>query len=853
MIYKESDLILKVSKNINPDKWDEGRYSTFLDILFKKRNYQKEATEIALRYINSGEYNNLEELARENFNNNNVIRERFNNNINSFISDLGLPDKLSATIDLATGTGKSYVMYAIAIIMLAAKKVDRVLILAPSITIESELTKKFNELVIDDQLNSALGKEFIPPAIINGDKSIIKNSIAIENRDAIYSAQENRNSIIDSLSGNGENTLVLNDEVHHVFYSESNQWKKFIEDERNRDINFKYILGFTGTPYKRKTKTGEANDYFSDVVYRFSLKEAIEQGFVKDIEYIDKADMPNDANERWQVILNSHDKISEQLNSFTCYKPITIVVTSEKKRADSQAKKFKKFLKESRKITDEEVDKIVLCVHSGENVANDRLKLREVDQKDNTVEFIFSVSMLTEGWDVKRVFQIVPDEERAFNSKLLIAQVLGRGLRKPDDWLSAWGVPKVIVFNHEKWAPKVKSLVDELLDFKKSITLKVNSQSEYNFKLINIDYNPEEVAVNLTENIGTKNFLKDGYIKLPTDMQIGKANVELHDIRTNIRSNLETNYAREIFSINCIAQLMYDRFSDLPNLENKKIYEEKWPVEKLEDMIRLSLEKSSNKVITKKIKNAFINSMNVLFRDAPKSVSYETVPSVYKTIPTQSLPNVTVELSLLTKNKVFFYSEGFENSDLDDETKVSFEEIQDTTNNYRHQKIENKYFFKTPQLGIITTGEPEKNFVKYLVSDPIAKKINSFIKSPDMNFYHFNYTWRKGTYQQINQFNPDFFIKKNNLIIIVEIKDDSQIVQPDSENIGKYKASKSHFELLNKYFIEQNIDSFYKFTFLTPKNYITFFDRLVSDDNTDIINFNSELDVKLDNLYKKML
>jgi len=50
------------------------------------------------------------------------------------------------------------------------------------------------------------------------------------------------------------------------------------------------------------------------------------------------------------------------------------------------------------------------------------------------VEWIVSVSMLNEGWDVKRVFQIVPHEEKAFNSKLLIAQVLGRGLRVPNGW-----------------------------------------------------------------------------------------------------------------------------------------------------------------------------------------------------------------------------------------------------------------------------------------------------------------------------------------------------------------------------------------------------------------------------------
>ena len=57
-----------------------------------------------------------------------------------------------------------------------------------------------------------------------------------------------------------------------------------------------------------------------------------------------------------------------------------------------------------------------------------------MDEKDNPVEWITSVSMLTEGWDVKNVFQIVPHEERAFNSKLLIAQVLGRGLRIPEEY-----------------------------------------------------------------------------------------------------------------------------------------------------------------------------------------------------------------------------------------------------------------------------------------------------------------------------------------------------------------------------------------------------------------------------------
>ena len=45
-------------------------------------------------------------------------------------------------------------------------------------------------------------------------------------------------------------------------------------------------------------------------------------------------------------------------------------------------------------------------------------QLKLVDSFASKVEWIVSVSMLSEGWDVKNVFQIVPHEERAFNSSL---------------------------------------------------------------------------------------------------------------------------------------------------------------------------------------------------------------------------------------------------------------------------------------------------------------------------------------------------------------------------------------------------------------------------------------------------
>ena len=75
--------------------------------------------------------------------------------------------------------------------------------------------------------------------------------------------------------------------------------------------------------------------------------------------------------------------------------------------------------------------------------------------------------MLTEGWDVKNVFQIYPHEKRAFNSKLLISQVLGRGLRRPEGPERAAAV--VYVFNHQKWGAEIDDFVAEILDHETTI------------------------------------------------------------------------------------------------------------------------------------------------------------------------------------------------------------------------------------------------------------------------------------------------------------------------------------------------------------------------------------------------
>lgn len=841
MSFKESDLVLNVSTSVDPEKWDEGFYQTFLSLLFKNRQYQKEATEVALRYMNSGEYNSLEDLAKENFNKNEIIRSRWNENFDAMRKDLSLPDKLSATLDLATGTGKSYVMAALALIMLASKKVDRVLVLVPSLTIEKELTEKFKNLLSNDQLIKSLGNEFVTPELLNGDSTIVKNSIAIENRDAIYSAQAQRNSIVDSLKENGNTTLVLNDEVHHVYYSESNEWKKFIADDRNNGIDFKYVIGLTGTAYKSYTKTGLSNEYFSDVIFRYSLREAIEQRFIKNIEYVSKEDMPTDKSERWQVILNSHNRIASTLENTLKQKPITIIVTGSTRRSDSQAESFKAFLKKQRHISDHEVNEIVLSVHSKPSAAMDRLKLANVDKPENPVEFIFSVSMLTEGWDVKRVFQIVPDEERAFNSKLLVAQVLGRGLRIPDGWKSEWGDPVVTVFNHEKWASNVRALVEEILELRKTITIAVNRQSSYNFNLTNIEYSSEATTKGKMK-VGSYNLWENG-VKLPTAAENAKSTINMTNINVGNTRTVSIGFKHEIIDIDILAEDLFKRFSDLEDKNYANEYKNLWPVNRIKKMIQKSLDESGNKVITKSIRGIFLSSLGPIFRDGATSVAYTTLPDKFVQISTQKLPNETSELQSFSRNRTLFYTDDFENYLDDDLSKVTFHEISDTTAGYKQFRIPNKYNFKTPQWAITVVGNPETEFIRHLIRPEVSKCIDSFIKSSDMNFYQFEYSWQKGTHNQTGHFNPDWFIKQGDLRIVVETKDDTQINNPDLENIGKNKAALLHFDLLNQHFSKTNSTERYKFIFLTPKDYELFFDKLI---NQEIENYTSQLDYVLD-------
>jgi type III restriction enzyme len=608
--FKNEDLILKVTENIDPKTWDEGKYEAFLDELCGYREYQKEAIRTTVRYLLGGKYANLRALAKENFDDNSELQERYGSWA-AMEKQLQLPDQLACSVDQATGTGKSYVLYGLAMILLAEGAVDRVLVLCPSNTIEDGLLKKFKELAGNSDLRDALpdSAKFKTPKIINASESIVAGSICVENYHAIL--ENTKSSIRESLKGKGSRVAVLNDEAHHVANESgttSKRWKEFLE---NTDYGFRMVVGVSGTCYV-------ADEYFSDVIHRYSLRQAIEEKFVKKVEYVDElppaAEKPE---EKWQLVYNRHKDWRKRLKA-RGIRPLTIVVTQNIKGAERVAEELQDFLEEWEGLNPDQAAAKILCVTSAAKHQPNVAKLRVVDSLTSKVEWIVSVSMLSEGWDVKNVFQIVPHEERAFSSKLLIAQVLGRGLRRPDGWKGE--EPVVTVFNHDSWSNRIKHLVNEILEIERRLTSTVNQASPHNFELHNLDYTREEDVTTYAKK-GEYQLFEDGHVDLPTQVEAEDVTVGFERAVSGEHLQFKTTIQHKTWTVEEVAEEMYRRLKsidieskDADDPKDRTTYAKKFPLAKCEEIVAASLKrlKVKNGKITDDNRQRFLQALGTL-------------------------------------------------------------------------------------------------------------------------------------------------------------------------------------------------------------------------------------------------
>jgi len=85
-----------------------------------------------LLFFVTKKYKNTKEIAKYTYDQSNNLKKKYNN-IEQYLLHIRIKDRKSYSIDLATATGKSWVIYGVAQIMLAEGLVDKVLVLCPKV------------------------------------------------------------------------------------------------------------------------------------------------------------------------------------------------------------------------------------------------------------------------------------------------------------------------------------------------------------------------------------------------------------------------------------------------------------------------------------------------------------------------------------------------------------------------------------------------------------------------------------------------------------------------------------------------------------------------------------------------
>ena len=338
--FSVDQLLLRVSESVDPKGLDLADYGEFLREATQGRPYQRDAVETAVRFLAGGRYGSTEDLARESYAETLDLQRRYAS-ADKLVERLPFPSMLACTLDLATATGKSFVYHAIARILFNEGLIDRVLLLCPSLTIEAGLKEKFNDLVGQSDLADLLPVRpgaIVYPSVVDAGSTVKAEQICIENIHATF--ERTGSSIEDSFAGQGERTLVISDEAHHLYSSATsfNKWKEFIEDER---FGFRYHVGGSGTCYV-------GDDYFADVVYRYAIRDAINDGWIKEVYYLAKDSSATD-RERFQKLRAKHE---ENRKAFKPLKPLSIAVTQNIKQAEALAADLVDFLADEPQATD---------------------------------------------------------------------------------------------------------------------------------------------------------------------------------------------------------------------------------------------------------------------------------------------------------------------------------------------------------------------------------------------------------------------------------------------------------------------------------------------------------------------
>ncbi len=361
----------------------------------------------------------------------------------------------SLCFNLATGVGKTRLMGAFITYLSLSKKIKNFFVLAPNLTIYSKLIEDFKPGTGKYVFQGIAEFAMRPPKIITGETyetgEGIRGADLLSHSEDVHINIFNVSKINSEVRGgkaprikrlseyigesyfdylaNLEDLVLLMDESHR--YRASAGVKAINE--------LKPILGLelTATPH---IESGKTTTRFKNIIYAYPLYKAMIDGYVKEPAVATRENFKvesytEDQLERLKLEdgICIHETVKTELKVYAAnndkpyVKPFMLVVAQDTTHAEDIMR-----LIQSDAFFEGRYKERTITVHSaqrGDEKDETVERLLKVEDPLEPTEIVIHVNMLKEGWDVTNLYTIVP--LRAANSRTLVEQSIGRGLRLP--------------------------------------------------------------------------------------------------------------------------------------------------------------------------------------------------------------------------------------------------------------------------------------------------------------------------------------------------------------------------------------------------------------------------------------
>ena len=369
---------------------------------------------------------------------------------------------------------------------------------------------------------------------------------------------------------------------------------------------------------------------------------------------------------------------------------------------------------------------------------------------------------------------------------------------------------------------------------------------------MNLDYTREPETGHFTKK-GEYRLLEHGYVELPSQVEIEDVTIEYVTAGTEARTKFKTQIAHKTYSIEEVAEEMYrrlqsidDETKDAKDPKARTHYTRRFTRKRCLEIVKATASRAKIRSgrITEENRQKILQALGPLRRKTAKRVVYTLTPKALTHLATRERPVMSCSAAELRRgDKTAFIPPDCDKT-IPDEQLEFFREVEDVDGEFSRGcvKIENAHDFKTPCNLAIADATPERKFIRDLCDRQNATALNAWIKSAPQRYYAIEYAWKKGEHPKRAEFSPDFFIKKCDLIHVVEIKDDMEITDPSAENQKKFEYAQAHFERLNQWLADAGVATRYQHNWLSPKCYNRFF-QFLRDGQAE--GYRSELDVAL--------